>query len=124
MDGEKNLEVIVERIIVRNRINSGLQRPMYSSSLPYFVLQIELDRGWKVPKFTKFTGDTEESTVEHVSRYQTKAGDIANNEYLKLKYFPSSLTKNEFNWFTMLPPQFVHTWMQLERLLHEQLYTG
>ncbi|MCH79898.1 hypothetical protein A2U01_0000659 [Trifolium medium] len=28
----------------------------------------ELPRGWKIPKFTKFTGDTSESTVEHIAR--------------------------------------------------------
>ncbi|XP_050875892.1 uncharacterized protein LOC127079548 [Lathyrus oleraceus] len=124
MDWEKNLEAIVKRIIVQNKINLGLQRPTYSSPLPDFVSQIELPRGWKVLKFTKFAGDTEESTVEHVARHQTETGDIANNEDLKLKYFPSYLTKHVFTWFTMLPPQFVHTWTQLERLFHEQFYMG
>lgn len=52
---------------------------------PDFVLQTELPRGWKVPKFTKFAGNTEESTVEHVARYQTDVDHIANNEELKLK---------------------------------------
>lgn len=117
---EQNLEVIVKRIIVRNRISSGLQRPTYSSPLLDFVLQTELPRGWKVLKFTKFVGDTEEFTVEHVARYQTEVGDIANNEDLKLKYFTSSLTKNAFTWFTMLPPQSIQTWTPLERLFHEQ----
>ncbi|XP_050909728.1 uncharacterized protein LOC127123561 [Lathyrus oleraceus] len=61
---EQNLEVILERIIVQNGVSSCLQRPTYSSPLPDFILQTELPRGWKVLKFTKFTGDTEESTVE------------------------------------------------------------
>ncbi|XP_050919181.1 uncharacterized protein LOC127136692 [Lathyrus oleraceus] len=122
--GEQNLEAIVEQIIVRNEISPCLQRPTYSSPLPDFVLQTELPRGWKVPKFTKFAGDTEESTIEHVARYQTEVGDIANNEDLKLKYFPSSLTKNVFTWFTTLPSQSIQTWTQLERLFHEQFYMG
>ncbi|XP_050915880.1 uncharacterized protein LOC127130974 [Lathyrus oleraceus] len=83
-----------------------------------------MPRGWKVPKFTKFAGDTEESTIEHVARYQTEAGDIANNEDLKLKYFPSSLTKNVFTWFTTLPPQLIQIWTQLEQFFHEQFYMG
>ncbi|XP_050875377.1 uncharacterized protein LOC127079003 [Lathyrus oleraceus] len=122
--GEQDLEAIIERIIVRNEVSSCLQRPTYSSPLPDFVLQTELPRGWKVPKFSKFAGDSEESTIEHVARYQTEAGDIANNEDLKLKYFPSSLTKNAFTWFTMIPPQSIQTWTQLERLFHEQFYMG
>lgn len=105
--GEQNLEAIVEQIIVRNGISACLQRPTYSSPLPDFVLQTELPRGWKVLKFTKFVGDTEESIVEHMARYPTEAGDIENNEYLKLKYFPSSLTKNAFTWFTTLLPQSI-----------------
>lgn len=48
---------------------------------------------WKVPKFTNFARDTSESKVEHFTRYQTEAGDIANNENLKMKYFC-------FIWFT------------------------
>ena len=59
-----------------------------------------------------------------MARYQTEANDIVNNEDLKLKRFPSSLTKNAFMWFTMLPPQSIQTWTQLERLFHEQFYTG
>lgn len=39
MVGEQNLEAIVERIMVRNGVNPGLQRPMYLSLLPDFVLQ-------------------------------------------------------------------------------------
>lgn len=78
----------------------------------------------KYPKFTKFDVDTSESTIEHVARYHTKAGDIANNENLKIKYFPISLTKNAFTWFTTLPSHSVQTWSQLERLFHEQFYMG
>lgn len=108
--GEDNLENIVERIMVRNEANPGLRRPNFTSPLANYVLQAELPRGWKFPKFTKFAGETKESTIEHVARYQTEAGDLANNEDLKMKYFPSSLTKNAFLWFTTLPPQSVHTW--------------
>ncbi|XP_050915162.1 uncharacterized protein LOC127130142 [Lathyrus oleraceus] len=122
--GEQNLEAIVERIIVRNIVSPYLQRPTYSSPLPDFVLQTKLARGWKVPKFTKFAGVTEESIVEHVARYQTEDGDKANNEDLKLKYFPSSQTKNVFTWFMTLPPQSIQTWTKSESMFHEQFYMG
>lgn len=62
--------------------------------------------------------------VEHVVRYQTEAGDIMNNENFKVKYFPNSLTKNSFNWFTTLPPHSVQTWIQFERLFHKLFYMG
>lgn len=122
--GKDNLENIVERIMVLNEANPGLRRPNFTSPFVDYVLQAKLSRGGKVPKFTKFAGDTKESTVEHVARYQTEAGDLENNEDLKMKYFPSSLTKNAFLLFTTLPPQSIHTWTQLERLFHEQFYMG
>ncbi|PNX57035.1 hypothetical protein L195_g050193, partial [Trifolium pratense] len=37
-----------------------------------YIGQTELPRGWKIPRFTKFAGDTSESTVEHISRISLK----------------------------------------------------
>ncbi|XP_050890298.1 uncharacterized protein LOC127095686 [Lathyrus oleraceus] len=124
MEGDNNLSAMVESIMVRNGVTTGLHRPNYISVLSEYILQIEFPRGFKVPKFTKFSGDTSESTVEHVARYLTEVGDIANNENLRIKYFPSSLTKNSFTWFTMLPANSIHDWTRLERLFHEQFYMG
>jgi len=53
-----------------------------------------------------------------------EADDLANNENLKMKYFPSSLTKNAFTWFTTLPPHSIFSWNQLEKTFHEQFYMG
>ncbi|XP_058762579.1 uncharacterized protein LOC131635961 [Vicia villosa] len=49
---------------------------------------------------------------------------MANNESLRLKHFPPSLTKAAFTWFTTLPPNSVDSWPKLEKLLHEQFYEG
>jgi len=54
-----------------------------------------------------FVGDTIESTVEHIEQYLTEAGDIGNNENLRLKFFLNSLTKNSFTWFTTLAPHSI-----------------
>ncbi|XP_050891056.1 uncharacterized protein LOC127096543 [Lathyrus oleraceus] len=121
---ENDLTSMIERIMAQNGLNTGLRRPNYSSPLSEYVLQTELPRGCKIPKFTKFSGDTSESTIEHIARYMTEAGDLANSENLRMKYFPSSLTKNAFTWFTTLPPNSKYAWPQLERLFHEQFYMG
>ncbi|XP_050878475.1 uncharacterized protein LOC127082280 [Lathyrus oleraceus] len=99
-----NLAAIVERIMVRN----GAEDPPRT----------------KIPKFTKFVGDTTESIVEHVARYLIEARDMSNNESLMINFFPSSLTKNAFTWFTTLSQSSIHTWNQLERMFHEQFYMG
>lgn len=72
--------------------------PNSISTLSEYVLKTKHPRGWKIPKFTKFAGDTSESTIKHISQYH---GDLAYNENLKMKYIPS-LTKNYLTWFTAL----------------------
>ncbi|XP_058733295.1 uncharacterized protein LOC131604897 [Vicia villosa] len=124
MVAENNLTTMIERIMAQNGMNTGLRSPNYTSPLADSILQTELPRGCKIPKFTKFSGDTSESTVKHIAMYLTEAGDLANRENLRIKYFPSSLTKNEFTWFTTLPPNSIDTWPYLERLFHEQFYMG
>ncbi|WJX94328.1 hypothetical protein P8452_75757 [Trifolium repens] len=119
-----NLANLVETILNQSGLNTGTRRPNFVSALSEYVLQTELPRGWKVPKYTKFAGDTNESTVEHIARYLAESGNLANNENLRMKYFPNSLTKNAFTWFTTLPPNSIHHWTQLERLFHEQFYMG
>jgi hypothetical protein len=119
-----NIAHLVENIMAQNGLNIGLHRPKFVSPLSDLVLQSKLPRGYKIPKFTKFVGDTSESTVEHIARYLTEAGDLTNYENLRLKYFPNSLTKNAFTWFTTLTPHLIQHWTQLERLFHEQFYMG
>src|SRR4051812_17628427 len=121
---ENNLTAMIERVMANNGLSTGLRRPNYTSPISDYILQTELPRGTKVPKFTKFSGETNESTVEHIARYLTEAGDLAGNEDLRIKYFPSSLTKNAFIWFTTLPPNSIDAWAYLERLFHEQFYMG
>jgi len=117
-EGHNNIANVVENLLAQNGFNMGIRRPNFTSTLSEYVLMTELRRNWKVPKFTKFAGETNESTVEHITRYLIEAGDIANNENFKMKYFPSSLTKNAFTWFTTLPPNSIHCWTQLEKAFH------
>lgn len=74
--GHYNIASEVEHILVQNGLNVGLHMHNFISLLSKYVRQTELPRGWKVPKFTKFVGDSSESTVGHVARYQTEIGDI------------------------------------------------
>ncbi|XP_050890253.1 uncharacterized protein LOC127095628 [Lathyrus oleraceus] len=56
---ENNLTTIVERIMARNGMSATLQRPLYASPLAEFILQTEAPRGMKVPKYTKFGGESD-----------------------------------------------------------------
>jgi len=124
LEGQNNIVNVFETLLTQNGFNLGLQRPNFVSPLSEYVTMEELPRGWKIPKFTKFGGETNESTVKHIAHYLTEASDIANNENLRMKCFPSSLTKNVFTWYTTLPPWSIFTWSQLEKAFHEQFYVG
>ncbi|XP_050896382.1 uncharacterized protein LOC127103145 [Lathyrus oleraceus] len=106
-------------IMARNGMGATLQRPLYASPLAEFILQAEAPRGMKVPKYNKFGGESGESTIEHVARYLTELGDLAHNECLRVKNFPSSLTKAAFTWFTSLAPSSIDSWAKLEKKFHE-----
>lgn len=62
LGAQNNIANLVETIIVQNGLNVGIHMPNFVSDLSEYVLQTKLPSGWKVPKFTKFTGDTDEST--------------------------------------------------------------
>jgi len=123
-EGHNNIANLVKNLLAQNGFNMDLRRPNVTSALSEYVLMTELPRNWKVPKFTKFAGETNKFTVEHIARSLIEAGDIANSENLKMKYFPSSLTKNAFTWFTTLPLNSIHCWTQLEKAFHGQFYMG
>lgn len=56
MATNNNLATMVERVMVRNRIDVGLHRSNYTSPLSEYVLQSELSSRWKVPKLLKYLG--------------------------------------------------------------------
>jgi len=66
MGAHNNIANLVETIMAQNSLNIGLYRPTFFPTLSEYVLQTELPISWKIPKFTKFVGDTTESTVEHI----------------------------------------------------------
>ncbi|KEH38136.1 hypothetical protein MTR_2g461890 [Medicago truncatula] len=61
-----NIANLIENIMAQNGLNIGLHKPNSVSPLSKLVLQSELPRGYKIPKFIKFADDTSESTVEHI----------------------------------------------------------
>jgi len=52
-DGRNNIANIVETLLVQNGFHMGLHRPNFVSALSDHVLEEELPKGWKIPKFTQ-----------------------------------------------------------------------
>lgn len=101
-------------------------RPEFNKPYPDMVdLNNPYPRGYKIPNFSLFSGEDEQSTVEHVARFTIKCGELANLEnfsFLKLRLFPNTLTGIAFAWYTTLPRNFIFTWQEMERQFHIQFY--
>ena len=104
------IDQMIEQALNRHGFKVGYaHQPYFVFVFPDYVLQSELPRGYKIPKFSKFTKKLRESTIEHATQYQIECGELAIDEFFKMKYFPSSLMKNAFTWFTTLPPNSIYT---------------
>ena len=60
------------------------QSVMYRSPYPSAYDQIPLPHKYKIPDFTKFSGQGDVSTVEHVNRCILQCGEAANQEPLRV----------------------------------------
>jgi hypothetical protein len=79
----------------------------------------------KVPtEFTKFSGQDDTTTVEHIARYLTQLGEASVDEAFRIRYFPLSLKGPAFTWFTSLPTHSICSWKDLEQKFHAHYYTG
>ena len=125
--GHQNLTRAIKQVLNRFGFNVGYaNQPYFISAFPDNVQQVELPRGWKEPKsLTKFSGAKKaESTVEQIARYTIEIEELANVEYLKMRFFPSSLTKNSFTWFANLQPNSILMWNKLKKSFHDQFFKG
>ena len=69
--GHHNLTRAVEQVLNHFGFNVGYaNQPHFVSAFPDYVQQVEIPQGRKPPKsLTKFSGESGESTVEHIARY-------------------------------------------------------
>ncbi|XP_021816840.1 uncharacterized protein LOC110759118 [Prunus avium] len=97
-------------------------RPVYRRPYPGHFDQEEFSRGFKVPNFALFSGDGLQSTVEHIGRFTTQCAEIGHREALKLRLFPSTLTRAAFLWYVKLSRNSIPNWQVMEKIFHEQFY--
>src|SRR6185436_11981296 len=100
------------------------QNLMYRTPYPAAYDQLPLPHKYKLPDFTKFSGQGEVSTVEHINRFIVQCGEAAQHDALKVHLFSMSLSGSAFTWFTMLPANFIIYWADLEKQFHQFFYSG
>jgi hypothetical protein len=102
-----------------------MQGPTYAPPFPEWYFNVLLPPRVKPPtEFTKFSGQDDTSTVEHIARYLMQLGECSAEEAFRVRYFPASLTGPAFQWFSSLPPKSVSTWKELERKFHTHYFSG
>jgi hypothetical protein len=58
----------------------GSDKMLFACPFRYEAQATNMPRGYKIPKFIKFAGEPEESTVEHIARFTLACGDLATSK--------------------------------------------
>jgi hypothetical protein len=127
--GVQEDDILVQKMadMMQNQfgLKPKMQGPAYTPPFPEWYYKVILPPRVKPPtEFTKFSGQDDTSTVEHIARYLMQLGEASAEEAFRVRYFPMSLTGPAFQWFTSLPPQSVGTWRELERKFHAHYFSG
>ena len=62
--------------------------------------------------------------MEHISRYLIQLGEASVEEAHKVRFFPLSLSRLAFSWFSSLEPNSITGWADLENKFHAYFYSG
>jgi hypothetical protein len=126
---DTNVDLLVQRMtdVLQNQfgVKPKNQGHVYTPPFPEWYHRVALPNRVKVPtEFTKFSGQDDTSTVEHIARYLMQLGEASADEAFRIRYFPLSLTGPSFTWFTSLPAHSICSWKDLEQKFHAHYYTG
>lgn len=77
---------------------------------------------YKIPDCTKFSGQDETSTVEHINWIIIHCGEAANQDALRVWLFSISLSGSP--WLTSFPANSIIYWADLEKQFHQVFYSG
>jgi len=100
------------------------QSVIYKTPYPLAYNQIPLPHKYKMPDFTKFSGQGEVSTMEHVNRFLLQLGEAGNHDALRVRLFSLFLSGSAFTWFTTVPANSILYWADLERQFHQLFFSG
>ena len=100
------------------------QSTMYKTPYPSAYDQIAPPHKYKMPDFTKFSGNGDVSTMEHINRFLLQLGEAANQDPLRVRLFSLSLSGSAFAWFTTLLANSILYWADLEKQFHQFFLFG
>lgn len=86
--------------------------------------RVPLPHRYRMLEFSKFSGQDNVSTIEHVSRFLVQCGEDVVEDAIRVRLFPMSLSGSAFNCFAPLPANSIRSWADLEKLLHKYFFIG
>jgi hypothetical protein len=118
-DQDANVDLMVQKMadVLQNQfgLKPKNQGHVYTPPFPEWYNRVALPHRVKAPAdFTKFSGQDDTSTVEHIARYLMQLGEASADEAFRIRYFLLSLTGPAFTWFASLPAQSICSWKDLE----------
>jgi len=123
-----NTDDLVNRITAMMQSQFGLKTKNQIGSYqhPYLAWYdiVQIPSCYRVPNFSKLIGIDEMSTMEHISRYLIQLGDLSVEEAHKVQFFSLSLSGLAFSWFSLLKPNSITGWADLENKFHAYFYNG
>jgi hypothetical protein len=72
------------------------QGRLYQKSYPNYYDQFPYPRGYRVPEFSKFSGEDDKTTLEHVGQFILQCDEASANDAIKLRMFPLSMSSTVF----------------------------
>jgi hypothetical protein len=128
-DQDANVDLMVQKMVdvLQNQfgMKPKMQGQVYTPPFPEWYHRVALPHRVKPPAdFTKFSGQDDTSTVEHIARYLMQLGEASADEAFRIRYFPLSLTGPTFTWFASLPAQSICSWKDLEQKFHAHCFIG
>jgi hypothetical protein len=126
---DANDDILVQKMadVLQNQfvLKPKMQGQAYTPPFPEWYHRVILPPRVKPPtEFTKFSGQDDTSSVEHIARYLMQLGEASADEAFRVRYFPLSLTGPAFTWFSSLPRQSIGTWKDLEQKFHAHYFSG
>jgi hypothetical protein len=124
-----NIELLMQRMtnVLQNQfgLKPKNQGHVYTPPFPKWYNRVALQNRVKVPAdLTKFSGQDDTSTVEHIARYLMQLGEAFADEAFRIRYFPLSLIGPAFTWFTSLPAHSICSWKDLEQKYNAHYFIG
>jgi hypothetical protein len=128
-DQDTNVDLMVQKMadVLQNQfgLKPKMQGQVYTPPFLEWYHRVALPHRVKPPaNFTKFLGQDDTNTVEHIARYLMQLGEASADEAFRIRYFPLSLTGPTFTWFSSLPAQSIYSWKDLEQKFHAHYFIG